>query len=333
MDSVQDIIPARLTMHTGLSPVSPLHAVMVEWAGRIGDRTEGRVAIVVSSGSPTGYEPVGSRSVDSLPPGAPMPFLEAGSFDIRASNPALVPNNFPIAKTLPCFFQGVSVISARKVWNRLWDEFAEIRQEFDGRTVLFGHGVAGCVVGATRGPLHGLRDLAGLTLAPMVGFGGLLSRLGAVETPLVIDIFPELRDKRVDGAMFPAELLQSFAYGALVRHVLHLPLVCPPAGDYFYMDVDKWNTLPQAVQGVFEEERKWIETELDNVLTVSEQATFDWARSEGIEIARLPVEDLDEFRRIWGVSATDAANELDRQGFPGSTIFERTRQLCASTGT
>jgi C4-dicarboxylate-binding protein DctP len=257
-------------------------------------------------------------------------FLNA---DIIGSNAAVL--GLFLGQVLPVFFYGTDIVTAREVFNELWNKYPEISEEYAGRNIkrLFGHGEVDFHLQTKYKPVRTLTDFTGSRICVLLGeLSEVFSELGAIESPVTLGkpFYAGIEDGSLTGTLGWVEGLVNMGGVDIVRYSTNLHVPLPPQ-DYYEVNPVVWDGLPEDIRRVFERNNSYIEAEIDKVSLEIERSAVELAREKGVEFIEFSPQDLSSFGNLLEVRASRKAKELDAKGFPGTAIFKETRQLIAGT--
>jgi TRAP-type C4-dicarboxylate transport system substrate-binding protein len=112
----------------------------------------------------------------------------------------------------------------------------------------------------TKKPVNKLEDVKGLKIRSY-GFNAKLAEaLGGVPVAMGQgEVYESLQKGVVDATLSPMEVLKGWKQGEVIKETVDCRDVGYSAGMYVVMNLDKWNSLPKDVQGVFEQvSEEWI---------------------------------------------------------------------------
>jgi hypothetical protein len=332
----------ELTMGTGLYPEHPLETVNRAWAEKIYDDTGGMVHIRIIDVN-SAY--LGPKSDQNLMKRVDIALRPAFMLPRTGSGPN-------IASVLPSFFYDSDVACARNIFNDLWREFPEIKEEYvrvrfnefwketlDARPGHFsakrlcGHATTGPYLSTRSKPVQRLSDFKGLRIA---GIGaGWFEKVGAIPVTLPeFEIFPALKEGTLDGIFFflpptHVENRKLLILSDVTNFSTSLYGSLPP-NDYYAVKTDMWDRLPGEVKKIIESSLLWFEEELEKSLLEQERRAIDVARARGHEFIKLQPDDLKELKGLLEAEAVKGAAGLDDRGLPGMKMFMRARSLIES---
>jgi TRAP-type transport system periplasmic protein len=306
--------PVKMRMATALPATNPIELVNQKWIAKIESETKGRVQI--------SYYP-GSTLVDQF--GAYDELL-AGVADITQCSGAMPGAPFPLSAAIPTFFYGTDLSTARSIWNELWKQFPELRNEYTGAHMLYIFGGTPQYIHSKK-PIRTLEGFKGLQLMPSPSYPALLVKLGATGSMVpVTELYPALEKGIIDGTIMPADALKGSNIADLTQYSTNLNLPVPPS-IFYPVNLSTWNKLPPDIQKIFDDSVPWINAEMDKVLLETEKEAIDYSKAKGHEFFELSPADLNKFYGVMEEISQEKADELDAKGLPGTKIFQETRRL------
>ncbi len=266
--------------YSNFFPPTHLHSVLVDqFCKEIEDRTNGGVKITHYAGG-------------SLTPAASVyDGVVQGISDIGMSVLAYTMGPFPATEIIdlphgyPCGY------TATKIANEFYQEFKPA--EFDGVHVLYFHAHGPGTILTTKKPVRTLEDMKGLVLRS-TGVGAKIAEaLGATGYAASQGEAYELMSKGViDGSVTPPEVLKGWKQAEIVKYLTTCYEVGYSADMFVVMNKDKWESLPDKYQKVFDEvSSEWIDKHA-KVWSYYDKVALDYFLSfEGREVIQLSAEE------------------------------------------
>jgi TRAP-type C4-dicarboxylate transport system substrate-binding protein len=312
--------PIKIRITSGLTSDHPWELALHRWAEKIQSETGGRVEMVFIDTS---------SSMGGVPGGMPSGKDKYKEADLIANNAAMM--SLPMGKVLPAFFYGTDVTVARKVFNTIWQEYPEISKEYTDLNIvrLFGHGEMSFNVQSKFKAVRTLEDFNGMKICVLMGeLNEVFNELGATEVPLSFGggFYSSVDDGSIGATLGWVEGLETMGGIGIIKYSTDLNVPLPPQ-DFYEINPEVWKNLPADVQKVFENNNSWIEEEIDKASLEIDKKAQDTAKAGGVELIQLSAQDLDKFNSLMEARAMKKATELDAKNFPGTKIFERTRDL------
>ncbi len=266
--------------YSNFFPPTHLHSILAEqFCQEINTRTNGKVEIT--------YYPGGTLSP------APQTYdgVVEGISDIGMSVLAYSMGRFPATQLVDMPHGYPNGWVATKVANDFYDEFKP--KEFDDVHVLYFHAHGPGVVFTTEKPVRKMEDLKGLVIRSTGVGAKIIEALGAEGYGASQGEAYELMEKgTIDGSLTPREVLKGWNQAEVVKYVTGCYDVGYTANMFVVMNKDKWDSLSEDTQGIFNEvSKEWIEKH-GKVWTYYDKAGIDYFLTfEGRELIELsPVE-------------------------------------------
>ena len=312
--------PIKLRITSGLTSTHPWELALHRWAEKIQNETQGKVQFIFIDTSST---------MGGVPGSMPTGQAKYKDADIIADNAAMMA--LPLGKVIPAFFYGTDVTAAREAFNQLWKEFPEISAEYTSRNIvrLFGHGEMDFNVQTKEKAVRTLADFQGMKICVLMGeLSEVFGKLGATEVPLSMGggFYSAVDKGDIDATLGWVEGLKTMGGIGIIKYSTDLGVPLPPQ-DFYEINPNVWNSLPPDVQKVFENNNVYIEEEIDKASLEIDQVAMESAKEGGVEFIKLSPQDLDEFNSLLEARALKKAADLDAKGFPGTKIFQRSREL------
>jgi len=234
--------------YSNFFPPSHLHSVLVDqFCQEIESRTDGGVVIT--------HYPGGSLT----PAAGVYDGVVEGISDIGMSVLAYTMGRFPATELVDLPHGYPSGWVASRVANDYYQKFQP--EEFDDVHVLYFHAHGpGCIL-TTNKPVRKLEDMKGLVLRSTGVGASIAEALGATGYAASQGDAYELMSKGViDGSVTPPEVLKGWKQAEVVKYLTTCYDVGYTADMFVVMNKDKWDSLPDKYQKVFNEVcQEWIE--------------------------------------------------------------------------
>jgi TRAP-type transport system periplasmic protein len=306
------VIELKIT-HTN-PPVHFIHAIMTEWAKRIGEATGGKVHATVYSGdvlcpATDTYEALlnGVADIAFAPDGyaaARMPLTAAinmtGGF---ASSTAASQFRAEVYKNVP------ALADEHKLTHVMWlvcNSPANIH---------------------TIKPVKTLEDLKGKQLRSPPDITALTKSLGSVPVAMSLtDTFLAIQKGIVEGVIVSNGALKSFRFAEVTKY----STLCNIHNGCFYcdMNMDTWNKLPPDVQKAVTDLNAWGSAEANKAWDAEDQDALNWSKTQGHELI---YPDKAEIARILAQVKTGAidpwADSMEAKGKPAKTVVAEMQKI------
>lgn len=285
-----------------------------EWIARIEEQTDGRVSIT----------PYWARSLITSREGVDE--LEAGIADMAYITPIYATAGFELLRKTPAFFYGYDdPDKILDVFLSLADKYPELQAEMESVHVL-GYNVGTPLHLLLReGPVETMEDMKGLRIRSANDYIGPLAAMGAegVAMPMT-ETYPALQRGVVDGVIANYETLISLSFAEVVNYYTEIP---HSRGAYpsRAMNMEVWNSLPEDIQQVFNDNVMWLTTRNTEIAMETEAKGYEYGKEMGIEFNTPSDEMIAEYVSYMAPNAEQVAEELDAMGLPGSEILADVR--------
>ncbi|WP_085993054.1 TRAP transporter substrate-binding protein [Oceanobacillus senegalensis] len=277
----------RLTMNVTFPPVTdenePKYAATEKFAELVNERTDGRVEVDVYF---SGQLASADQTLDALKSGT-IDMAGAGSY----WGETIATNDFP---WLPFAFYGPNHMS--HVLNET--EIGEIYEgnlEEQGVKVLmyWPSGNEGII---SKEPVKSIEDMSGKTFRLGSGiWAKWYEEMGAAPANISGgEQYEALMRGTIDGAMYPFYALDTHNLHEVADHIT-VPGVLDPVLVATYINLDKWNSLPEDIQQTIEEVSKEMEELAFENSVKMDEAALELAQEHGVEIHQLTREEFQKF--------------------------------------
>jgi TRAP-type C4-dicarboxylate transport system substrate-binding protein len=227
-------------------PPTHVHGKLPQaWASEIEKRTNGKVKITYFPGGTLGK---GNEIYDNV---------LSGVCDIGLSVFAYTKGRFPVMEAHDSFFGYPSAMAATLMVNDFYNKFKP--KELADVKVLYlnAHGPG---LLHTKKPVYKLEDLQGMKIR-CTGTSAMMTKaLGGVPVAMPQgDTYEALQKGVVEGTFVPIEALKGWKQGEVIKYTTECYDVAYSQSVFIVMNLDKWNSLPEDVQKVFEQvSKEWI---------------------------------------------------------------------------
>ena len=228
-----------LSMH---DPVTTPNAVYFqEWADAIFAATDGHVKITI----------FGSSTLSAATDVADN--VKAGACDIGWLYTSYYAGQFPLTDVINLPMQGFGdpIVSTEVLWS-LYNEYDEVKAEWDDFKLLFLYGNPGMIFASAKTPIQSLADLQGMQLrCPAGAITEVLAAWGA--SPITMpppDIYQAIEKNNIQGYIFEPSGITNFSLQDVTKYYTDLPMYDGPFG--LIMNMDQWNSLPQEYKDIID---------------------------------------------------------------------------------
>jgi TRAP-type C4-dicarboxylate transport system substrate-binding protein len=219
--------------------------------------------------------------------------------------------------------------SASRIYWQLYQEFPEIRSEYEGLKVLFTHYIGPYVLTTANNPIESLPDIKGLKIRAgggvqtdmMIMFGAVPSYVG------MADLYQALEKGVMDGALLPWEAISAFKFYEVVDYTLDESF--SGTSGFCVMNQQKWDSLPADIKAAIETiSYENAAAQMGRVYDVKEEARAAIERSgRKLVTHNLPSVDraewINQLRPLWDRWVADA----NARGIDGQKILDRALEL------
>jgi TRAP-type C4-dicarboxylate transport system substrate-binding protein len=309
-----------LTVHHFLPPRSSAQVGMIEeWASRVEEQSEGRIAVEIFP----------SMSMGGSPPEL-YNQVRDGAADIVWTVLGYTPGVFPRAEVfeLPSVHRG-SALATTKAMNASMDWLAE---DFADVHVIFLHSHDGNVLHSATEEVTGLEQLAGKKLRTPSRTGAwMIESWGAEPVGMPVPDLPQALAKGgVDGALVPYEIVPALKLQELEKATTELP-----NGDrfgtatfMFAMNKDRYGSLPDALRQVIDDNSgmaaaEWVGHAWEDAFEDRGRRALDKA---GVTRITLDEAEAAKFAAAAEEVVARWVDEADSKGLDGQALVDRARE-------
>lgn len=252
------------------------------WAEEIESRTNGEVKITYYPG---GSLCKGPKMYDGI---------LKGITDIGMSVLGYTAGVFPAMQAidLPVGYPNGKV--ATQVINDFYEKFKP--EELSKVKVMYFHAHGPGLLHTRKVAVRKLEDIKGLKIRCYGYNKALVKELGGVPVTMGQgDVYEALQKGVVDGTLSPMEVLKGWKQGEVVDYTTECKDVGYTAGFFVFMNLDKWNSLPEDVQAVFDEvSQEWI-SKHGEAWDEADKEGREFTLEQGNEIIQLSEEESDRW--------------------------------------
>ncbi|MFC1532226.1 TRAP transporter substrate-binding protein [Thermodesulfobacteriota bacterium] len=241
--------------------------------------------------------------------------------------------DFTIGRNINVFFYSVTDNNtARIIYNLLRAKFPEIDEEYKATKCAVAFGNPPYHVLNKTKPIRTIDDFKGQQLKVLKRVIPLMKTLGAVPVPTPMgEAYVSMQKNIIHGLLAPWETFKSFRFHEVVKSTTDLG-IGQGMTRYRHFNWKVWNSLPPAVQQVFEESFGLWEDLLDKSANMATTAGIDLAKKAGVEFIKLSESDQAKFYKLLEDDARKMAKTIDKKGKPGTAILEETLRLAKKYG-
>lgn len=213
----------------------------------------------------------------------------------------------------------------------LWNTYEELRNEYKDVKNLaqsFNGGTMYQLLTVDK-PIEKPEDMKGLTIWCEADYNGFVKGCGAtpVNTPFS-EVYSSLQKHMYDGMMIPTETLKSVNFAEVCKYCNKLN-ICYATEPGHLMNLNKFNSLPEDIQAVFDDPEiiNLVETANMEGFKKVEAVAMEWAEETyGTEEIIVSDENLDAFYQIMADANVATAEELDAKGLPGTDMLNSLKE-------
>jgi len=314
----------ELTLHHLLGPTAPAHTQMlVPWAERIEERTDGRVHIEIYP----------AMSLGGTPPQL-IRQVRDGVVDLVWTVNGYTPSLFPRTEVfeLP-FVHTDDPVATNLAMYDLFDEW--LAEEYEGLRVMFLHVHQGQAIHMADQLVRTPAEFAGLTMRIPTRTGAwVIEALGAAAVSMPVPDLPQaLASGVVDGALIPFEIIPPLQLQDLTEYQIEGPDSLRLGTTTFQvsMNIDTWNSLPEDIQQVFIEESgpEWW-AEVGRIWAGTDVGGLSVATNAGNTHVVLTEEEVAQFREALEPVVDRWVEEVTATGIDGAGLVAAAREAIAS---
>jgi TRAP-type transport system periplasmic protein len=304
--------PIKLTFGSSFNASHPIEKINQAWIDKVQKDTNGRVQITLYTGETL------------IKQASTWDELTSGVADIAHFSTNSAKSGFAITKALASFSYGMDINTCLKIYAQIEKDFPEVSAEFKGAKVLFYRAAPSNYIFSKK-TINTLADLKGLQIQQSPSWPGLIEKMGSTGVMMpFMEVFPSLQKGIIDGAILPADMLQTLS--EVISYATNLYSAAPPSG-FIIMNQNSWNKLPPDIQKIMMDEIPWIDAEATKILLQTDDNAIAFAKSKGVIFPELSQADLNTIYGYLDQIATKKAADLDAQGLPGTKIYNEWKQL------
>ena len=311
----------ELKLHHFLSPKAPAHTKMlVPWAQRIMDASDGRVKIEIFP----------SMTLGGKPPQLPRQVRD-GVVDMAWIVNAYAAGAFPRTEVfeLPGVHQGDSG-AVNKAMQAMYD--AELSKDFKGLRALFQHVHGGQAIHMATTEVRSPADLKGMKIRiPSRTGSWVVEALGANPVKTSVGEIPVALSKKViDGALIPFEIIPPLKIHEQTEYQIEGPGGKRLGTTSFSVIIneDRWNSMPADIQQIFLDNsgEDW-HAEVGAIWDGSEAGGLKVATSSGNTHIQLSEAEWAPFEAAVAPVVDRWITEMTEKGIDGQALYDQAVQL------
>jgi TRAP-type C4-dicarboxylate transport system substrate-binding protein len=305
-----------LTMSSWVSPQHHITAVVLQgWANEAEKVTNGRVKFTMLPKHP------------SAPPGT-FDAVRDGLVDLSYVTASYTPARhvMPLLAELPG--AGETALINSVAYSRIyWKHFHKVG-EYKGVKLLgvFTHGPGQMF---TKKPVHTIADVQGLKIRTGGGVAEAVAK--ALGASAFVKPAPEsyelLKSGVADGVFFPMESVVSFKLDTVLEQATLFPGGMYSSAFGFFMNEDKWNTLPRQDQEALEKiSGEWIARHAGRSWDNADQKGLEALKKSGVKIVNANAGMVAEVRKRSAPIIDDWIKQAGAKGVDAARILAEFRE-------
>lgn len=215
---------------------------------------------------------------------------------------------------------------------KLWEEFPEIRAEYDDAMVLAQGYNGGTVYNllTVNKPVETVEDMKGMVIWCEADWNDFLTACGAtpVNSPWS-EVYSSLQKNMYDGLMIANETLKSCMFAEVCQYVTMID-VAYTMGPGQLCNLDSWNAISPEDQEIILSFASQVEQEQYEEFKKVEEESVEWAKAEyGVQFITPTPEAKAEFDECLYQANLNAAKAIDAKGFPATKVVEKLAEWTA----
>lgn len=309
--------PITLRYGGNLALDHPIIVVHKRWMRKIEKESGGRIVFQEFHGGALVSSRTGAKE------------LRKGTCDLVSLNCPIEADQFPIgSKALAFFFGAKSPESSIEIYKQVLNEFPEWKKEFDGLKPLCFQ-TAGPFNLIGKKAIRRIEDFKGLqirTVGPYLRHT--LAKLGA--SPVAMpssEVYISLQKNIVDAVTKGNDAVKSDALAEVAPYTILLNLQ-EGSGSILAMNGKVFDKLPIDLKKIIDDSILELEKDYRKSYKEYVDGAKAWAKQKhGHEYISLPAEDLKKVYELLDGEARLSVEKLNSQGYPGTQIYTRIREL------
>lgn len=310
--------PIELSFSHTIPPVVPLAKVYEQWGKMVGERSGGRVKINF-------YWSESLLKASELFRGA-----QTGQADISYYVVGIDYGLMPFNMITKLAFLGFPDLpTGTQIYNKLYNKFPELRDEFKGVKVLSSRMGPAYQLHFTKKDVRVPADLKGMK---MISVGGSLAKemLGMGASPIDVkvgDLYVALERGLAEGISTHIPILHAFGILKLVPHHTFFKGGAVMGPDMLLFNLKKWQSLPPDIQKIFEDLSSWLGEELIKADSGYEAMVIGKAKEMGHTIVTPTPEEVQLWRQAVQPVHDKWIAETAAKGLPAKALYDETKKL------
>ncbi|PQO24965.1 C4-dicarboxylate ABC transporter substrate-binding protein [Rhodobacteraceae bacterium WD3A24] len=312
----------EFTLHHLLSAQAPAHTdMLVPWAERVEELSDGRVSIEIFPNMTLGGRP-------------PELITQArdGVVDIVWTVNGYTPGLFPRTEVmeLPTVFEADPVAANLALYDMYNDGL--ISEDYAAVEVMWLHTHRGQGLHMAEESARTPEDLAGTSLRIPTRTGSwVIEALGASPVAMPVPELPQALSRgTVDGALIPWEIIPPLQIQEQTQYQIEGADGWRLGSTTFQVSMNqaRWDSLPEDIQAAFREAsgREWW-AEVGEIWTRSDEVGLQVALDAGNEYIELTEEETQAFRDALTPVVQRWIDDVSEEGIDGEMLVDRAREL------
>ena len=291
--------------------------LIASWIEQIEKRTNGAVKISLHSDG-GGYK--GNEIFDAV---------EKGNTDIGMSILGYTPTRFPamIFVDLPMGYPNGRVATC--VINKFCARFklTESGKDFENVKLLYLQAHGPGIIHSQK-PIYSLDDIKGIKVRTH-GFGiKIIQALGGIPVGMPqAEAYSALQKKLVDATLSPLEVLKGWKQAEVIKYTVESSCIGYTSGMFVTMNKEKWESLPENVQKVFDEvSAEWIPKH-GKAWDTADKSGLYYSLSLRNKINPLNAKERTRWVQALKPEIDTFAEEAEEKGIPGKEYVKALQEL------
>ena len=300
----------HLTASCYLPPAHVASELMGEMMQEIEKKSNGRVKINYAAGGSILTAP---QTADGV---------EHGLADIGLSHIGYTPGRFPVTEILdlPLGY------SSSWVGTRITQDFiAKYKpKEWDNFKLVAAWGGTTASVNMASTPIRKLEDFKGKSMRGAGEIADALKALGATPRDIpMAEVYEAMSKGTIDGLLVSSEVLKSFKIADVTKYTTYAPCIGNQYLFYIVMNKDKWASLPEDIQQIFNELGPIYEEKMGLGWNIMNVEGFKLAIEQGAEYITLPDEEAARWKEAVQPVLEDYITKMVGKGYSEQEIREQ----------
>lgn len=303
--------------HT-IPPVVPIAKVYEQWAKMLDERSGGRVKINFY------------WSESLLKASEFFRGVQTGQADISYYVVGIDYGLMPLNMFAKLAFLGFpSLPVGTEIYNKMYDKFPELRDEYKGVKVLSARMGPAYQLHFTKKEVRVPADLKGMKV---ISVGGSMAKemipMGAAPIDVKVgDLYVSLERGLAEGISTHVPILQAFGILKLVPYHTLFKGGAAMGPDMLLFNLKKWQSLPPDIQKIFEDLGPWLGEELIKADSGYEAMVLGKAKEMGHTITNPTPEEMKLWRDAVQPTHDKWIAETAAKGLPAKAVYDEVKKL------